>query len=141
MFSLKILSPLLKRKCLLKYLLRRKTGIEETTVDREFKLMALIWFSLSSNSFIESKGSIRTGKGSFVKGDVKAFEAVINGNVKGDVIVNGKVTLGPHSYLMGNLTAGILLIKEGARCDGLCNMVKSPGSKTMPLVQQNQSEG
>ena len=30
---------------------------------------------------IESKGSIRTGKGSFVKGDVKAFDAVINGNV------------------------------------------------------------
>ena len=90
---------------------------------------------------IESKGSIRTGKGSFVKGDVQAIEAVINGNVQGDVIVNGKVTLGPYSHLMGNLTAGILVIQEGARFDGLCNMVKSSGSKTKPLVQQNQSEG
>ena len=91
--------------------------------------------------FIESKGSIRTGKGSFVKGEVKAIEAVINGNVNGDVVVNGKVTLGPHSHLRGNLIAGILVIQEGARFDGLCNMVKSPGSKTKPLVQQNQSEG
>ena len=89
---------------------------------------------------VESKGSIRTGKGSFIKGDVKAIEAVINGNVQGDVVVNGKVTLGQHSHLMGNLTAGILVIQEGARFDGLCNMVKSPGSKTKPLVQQNQSE-
>jgi len=90
---------------------------------------------------VESKGSIRTGKGSFVKGEVNAIEAVINGNVKGNVVVIGKVTLGPHSHLMGNLTAGILVIQEGARFDGLCNMVKSPGSKTKPLVQQNQSEG
>ena len=90
---------------------------------------------------VESKGSIRTGKGSFVKGDVKAVEAVINGNVKGDVIVSGKVTLGPHSHLMGNLTAGILVIQEGARFDGLCNMVKDAGSKTKPLLKQNQSEG
>jgi len=90
---------------------------------------------------VESKGSIRTGKGSFVKGDVKAVEAVINGNVKGDVNISGKVTLGPYSHLMGNLTAGILVIQEGAQFDGLCNMVKSSGSKTKPLVQQNQSEG
>ena len=90
---------------------------------------------------VESKGSIRMGKGSFIKGEVKAIEAVINGNINGDVVVNGKVTLGPHSHLMGNLTAGILVIQEGARFDGLCNMVKSPGSKTKPLVQQNQSEG
>ena len=90
---------------------------------------------------VESKGSIRTGKGSFVKGEINAIDAVINGNVKGDVVVIGKVILGPHSHLMGNLTAGILVIQEGARFDGLCNMVKSPGSKTMPLVQQNQSEG
>lgn len=90
---------------------------------------------------VESKGSIRTGKNSFIKGNVKAVEAVINGNVEGDVVVNEKVTLGPHSHLMGNLTAGILVIQEGARFDGLCNMVKSPGSKTKPLVKQNQSEG
>ena len=88
---------------------------------------------------VESKESIRTGKGSFVKGNVNAVNAVINGNVNGDVVVKGKVTLGPYSHLMGNLTAGILIIKEGARFDGLCNMVKSPGSKTKPLIQQNQS--
>ena len=90
---------------------------------------------------VESKGSIRTGKGYFVKGGVKAVEAVINGNVKGDVVVTGKVTMGPHSHLMGNLTAGILVIQEGAKFDGLCNMVKNSGSKTKLLVKQNQAEG
>ena len=89
---------------------------------------------------VVTKGSIRTGKGSFVKGEVKAKEAVINGNIKGDVIVSGKVTLGSNSHLMGNLTAGILVIQEGARFDGLCNMVKDTRSKTKPLLKQNQSE-
>tara|TARA_B100000941_G_scaffold278736_1_gene243386 strand:- start:1023 stop:1415 length:393 start_codon:yes stop_codon:yes gene_type:complete len=89
---------------------------------------------------VVTKGSIRTGKGSFIKGEVKAEEAVINGNIKGDVIVSGKVTLGSNSHLMGNLTAGILVIQEGARFDGLCNMVKDTRSKTKPLLKQNQSE-
>ena len=75
-----------------------------------------------------------------VKGEVKAEEAVINGNIKGDVIVSGKVTLGSNSHLMGNLTAGILVIQEGARFDGLCNMVKDTRSKTKPLLKHNQSE-
>lgn len=88
---------------------------------------------------VVSKGSVRTGTGSYIKGDVKSDNAVINGHVEGDVIASGKVTLGPHSHLMGNLTAGILIVQEGARFEGLCNMVKGPGSKTKPLIQ-NQAE-
>ena len=106
--------------------------------DLKFTVNMLVYGKVFGS--VVTKGSIRTGKGSFVKGEVKAVEAVINGNIKGDVIVSGKVTLGSNSHLMGNLTAGILVIQEGARFDGLCNMVKDTRSKTKPLLKQNQSE-
>ena len=43
----------------------------------------------------------------------------------GDLDVEKKVTLGDTSFLTGNLKASILTIEEGAKFDGVCNMVKT----------------
>ena len=75
---------------------------------------------------IEAKGHISTGKGSFIKGNIKANTSTINGSVEGDVLTDGKVVLGNHSLLMGNLKAAILVIEEGARFEGICNMTDQP---------------
>ncbi len=78
---------------------------------------------------LESKGTVRTAKGSFVKGNIYAREAQVSGKVEGDLIVSEKVTLGNSSFLAGNLNAKVLVIEEGAQFEGVVNMVK----KTEPV--------
>jgi cytoskeletal protein CcmA (bactofilin family) len=38
--------------------------------------------------------------------------------------VEAKVVLGKNCHLAGNLKASIITIEEGARFDGMCNMVQ-----------------
>ena len=74
---------------------------------------------------LESLGTVRTAKGSYVKGYIIAKDAQISGKVDGDLIVNDKVTLGNSAYLTGNLNAKVLVIEEGAQFDGVVNMLKN----------------
>ncbi len=74
---------------------------------------------------LESQGTVRTAKGSYVKGNIIAKDAQISGKVDGDLIVNDKVTLGNSAYLTGNLNAKVLVIEEGAQFDGVVNMLKN----------------
>ena len=73
---------------------------------------------------IESKGSVRTAKGSVVQGNVVAREASISGEVIGNLNIESKVNLGKKSILKGDLKASILTIEEGASFEGVCNMHK-----------------
>jgi cytoskeletal protein CcmA (bactofilin family) len=79
---------------------------------------------------IDSNGTVRTAKGSVVKGNIKAKNAAISGEVEGDLIVKSKVTLGDTSLLTGNLKAAILTIEEGAKFEGICNMQSGKSSPT-----------
>ena len=74
---------------------------------------------------IQSNGTIQTANGSVVNGNISARDASISGKVDGDLDVEKKVTLGDTSFLTGNLKASILTIEEGAKFDGVCNMVKT----------------
>ncbi len=74
---------------------------------------------------IQSNGAVRTANGSVVNGNISAKDATIGGKVDGDLEVDKKVTLGDTSLLNGNLKASILTIEEGAKFDGVCNMVKN----------------
>ena len=70
---------------------------------------------------IESNGAVRTAKGSVIKGNIKAKDAAISGEIEGDLLVKSKVTLGDTSLLTGKLKATILIIEEGAQFEGVCN--------------------
>ena len=74
---------------------------------------------------IQCKGSVRTARGSEVKGNITAQEVTIGGKVEGDVDVNKKVILGDSSALTGNLKASTLTIEEGAKFEGICNMTNN----------------
>ena len=74
---------------------------------------------------IQSNGSVQTANGSVVTGNISAKDITIGGKVDGDLDVEKKVTLGDTSFLTGNLKASIVTIEEGAKFDGVCNMVKN----------------
>ena len=82
---------------------------------------------------IQSNGTVQTANGSLVTGNISAKDITIGGKVEGDLDVEKKVTLGDTSFLTGNLKASILTIEEGAKFDGVCNMIKnSQPVKTEP---------
>ena len=82
---------------------------------------------------LESKGTVRTAKGSYVKGNIIAKDVTIGGNVDGDIDAERKVTLGDTSILTGNLKASTLTIEEGAKFEGVCNMKKN-GKSTKDIT-------
>ena len=73
---------------------------------------------------ITSSGTVSTANGSYIKGNIESNEANLSGHIEGDVEVKKKLILGNKSHLSGNLKASILTIEEGAKFDGMCNMVK-----------------
>ena len=87
----------------------------------------LIYGTVNGN--IESKGSVRTARGSKVKGDIIGDEAHICGLVEGNLLVKGKIILGSESQLTGNLKSGALVIEEGAKFAGSCDMANSSTQK------------
>ena len=82
----------------------------------------LIYGTVNGN--IDSHGSVRTAKGSKVKGDIIGKEAHICGLVEGNLIIDGKIILGSESQLKGNLKSGTLVIEEGAKFAGTCDMAQ-----------------
>ena len=45
--------------------------------------------------------------------------------MEGDLIINGKILLGNESTVNGNLKSGTLVIQEGAKFAGSCDMTKN----------------
>ncbi len=76
------------------------------------------------NGNVISTETINTAKNSIINGNLIAKEAVISGTLKGDLEVSGKVVLTEDSNLLGNLKASIIVIEEGAKFDGMCQMIK-----------------
>ena len=77
------------------------------------------------NGNVTSTQTLSTAKGSRIKGNIIAKNAMISGEVHGDLEVSEKIVLGQTAHLVGNLKASILIIEEGAKFDGMSNMLKA----------------
>ena len=77
------------------------------------------------NGNVTSTQILNTAKGSKIKGNIIAKNAMINGEVHGDLEVSEKIVLGQTAHIVGNLKASILIIEEGAKFDGMSNMLKA----------------
>ena len=77
------------------------------------------------NGDILSKGEVVSAKGSVVNGNICANNASLSGTVKGNLEIESKVILGKSSHVTGNLKAAIITIEEGAKFDGMCNMISN----------------
>ncbi|KUG26618.1 integral membrane protein ccma involved in cell shape determination [hydrocarbon metagenome] len=82
-------------------------------------------------------GNLTLGESSEVKGDVRAMNVTLTGNIQGSVEANEKVILEANSRLVGELTAKILVIEEGAKFDGKSNMNSGkPKSETTDVSKK-----
>ena len=97
----------------------------ELNIDGDVSVSGSLLIYGTVNGSIRSQASVRSARGSVVKGDIIAEEAQIHGLVKGDLIITGKILLGNESQVTGNLKSGTLVIEEGAKFAGSCDMSNS----------------
>ncbi|RYZ68490.1 MAG: polymer-forming cytoskeletal protein [Proteobacteria bacterium] len=64
------------------------------------------------------QGTIAMTDTAVVEGEVRAQQGTINGRVRGDVHVSGRLALGPQAVLEGNVYYGTIEMQAGARISG-----------------------
>lgn len=71
---------------------------------------------------VKAADEVRVGRSGEIVGEVYAKSARVAGKIEGDVYIEQKLTLEETSSLNGNLTAGKLIIDEGAFFNGKSDM-------------------
>src|SRR3989338_10007977 len=67
---------------------------------------------------VRTGGDLRIGENAVVEANVEAQNAVISGEVRGNVIIHGKLELFPSSKLTGDVTTEVLAVGPGAQVNG-----------------------
>ena len=101
----------------------------EVEVSGDVKVVGSILIYGIVNGNIIASGTVRTAKGSSVNGNIESKNAIISGEIMGDLTVENKATLEHDCILNGNLNTSIVVVDEGATFKGLCNMVGSSSSE------------
>ncbi len=70
-------------------------------------------------------GSLRLAEGSMVEGDIHVADVAINGTVKGDVFVAGKLELSSKADITGNVYYNMIEMALGAQVNGVLEHVNT----------------
>lgn len=71
---------------------------------------------------IESEGSVEVVMGTIIIGDITGTSATIAGAVKGNIDVNGPVTVDSTAIVKGSIKAKSIQVNTGAVVDGYCSL-------------------
>jgi cytoskeletal protein CcmA (bactofilin family) len=71
---------------------------------------------------IVGKDSITIGESAVVTAQVRAASIVVAGKVSGDIVAVQRIEIRPSAKVIGNLTAPVLVVHEGALFEGHCSM-------------------
>jgi len=85
---------------------------------------------------IETKGHLVVAKGAELKGEVSAGNVDVQGDVKGNLTVSGKVSLAASAKLEGDLQTARLEVAEGAIFIGRCRV----GTNGSPSADHSKTE-
>lgn len=88
---------------------------------------------------VKTKGALRVGNDAHITANVQAQSAVILGFLKGNLVVTGRLELGEHSVIEGDVTTQVLSVAPGARVNGKLSM-GGDASKEMGASEAFSSE-
>lgn len=83
--------------------------------------------------------SLIIGKDGEVEGEIRVKNAVVGGNVKGQIFASGKVILEARSFVTGEVKTAKLAINDGAKFEGHCVMTDDNGVKALPQGSKLES--
>jgi cytoskeletal protein CcmA (bactofilin family) len=71
---------------------------------------------------ISAKDSVTIGESAVVTAQIKASSVMVAGKVSGDIVATQRIEIRPSAKVVGNLTAPVLVVHEGALFEGHCSM-------------------
>lgn len=71
---------------------------------------------------ISAKDSLMIGESAVVTAQIKAASIIVAGKVSGDMTASQRIEIRPSAKVLGNLTAPVLVVHEGAVFEGHCAM-------------------
>ena len=89
----------------------------------------------------EEESTVSVGEGGVIDRGVAATHVVVNGLVRGDVEASGKVALGPHAQVLGNVRYGTIESAAGAQITGRLVQVKPPTPKAPAKAPEKPAKG
>jgi len=101
---------------------------EMTVIGPDTKIKGEMFFEKSARilgSFegkIAAHGEVQIGAGAQCNAAVEAERIIVDGNVNGPIIARDRLTLTANAQVQGDLTAGTLVVAEGASFVGQCNV-------------------
>jgi cytoskeletal protein CcmA (bactofilin family) len=121
---------------------------EMTVIGPDTKIKGEMFFEKSARilgSFegkITAQGEVQVGAGAQCNAAVEAERVIVDGRVSGPITARDRLTLTANAQVQGDLTAGTLVVAEGASFVGHCNVGPhaSDLSKTNPQRQAVHSE-
>ena len=72
---------------------------------------------------VRTNGPVRIAENGTVKGDIYGSDIKVGGTVSGNLIADGQVILGQNSILNGDIVYRKLLIEDGAKFSGKCDLI------------------
>ena len=99
------------------------------------------------NGSLRTSGNLRVDKGAKIKANVEAQNAVVGGEIKGNVTIKENLELGGSAAVEGDIITKILSIEPGAVLHGHCSVstgdrgaVKHPTGPEPAAVQKPMPE-
>ena len=71
---------------------------------------------------ISAKDTLTIGESAVVTAQIRAASIVIAGKISGDIMAVQRIEIRPSAKVIGNLTAPVLVVHEGAIFEGHCSM-------------------
>jgi cytoskeletal protein CcmA (bactofilin family) len=71
---------------------------------------------------ITAKETLMVGETAIITAQIKAASVVVAGKVSGDITASHRIEIKPSAKVLGNVTAPVLVIQEGALFEGHCAM-------------------
>lgn len=127
---------------------------EMTVIGPDTKIKGEMFFEKSARilgSFegkIAAHGEVQIGVGAQCNAAVEAERVIVDGHVNGPITARDRLTLTANAQVQGDLTAGTLVVAEGASFVGHCNvgphaqeLTKSaPATRTQATAAQQQPQ-
>ena len=80
--------------------------------------------------------SVVVGQNGIIMGDITANKVTVAGKIKGNIAAATLLELLPTGHILGDIRTNKLVISDGAKFEGNCQMVKADGQ----IIEMNPTE-
>lgn len=119
----------------------------DTVVTGSLETKSDVRISGTIDGQVKSDNKSVIAESGLVKGDLRSKEADIAGTVEGELFISNRLILRSSAKISGDISTKVLMVEEGARIDGACNMgeladttEKKERDKSKPKTGKNEQK-